>query len=215
MTRPRDADLPRAGWYQRIFAWGMARDDERMDSLFGQRKRELLEQVTGNVLEIGPGAGANLRYYPPGIHWIGVEPNPYMAPYIRREAVRWSVDVEVRRGTAERLPAEDASVDVVVSTLVLCSVRDVAAALREVRRVLRPSGRFVFAEHVAAPAGTRTRRLQGLVRPLWSVLADGCRPDQETARLIEAAGFARVELERFTTPIPIIGPKIAGSAYVR
>jgi SAM-dependent methyltransferase len=205
---------PRAGWNKWLFAWAMSREDERADPALAARKRALLADVTGDVIEIGPGAGANLRYCPQSIHWIGVEPNPYMDAYIQREAARRGMSVEIRRGTAEQVPAEDASADAVVSTLVLCSVRDVAATLAEVRRVLRPGGRFLFVEHVAAPEGTRQRRRQRLVRPLWSALADGCRPDQETARLIEAAGFARVEIERFTTPVPFIGPKIAGTAWV-
>jgi ubiquinone/menaquinone biosynthesis C-methylase UbiE len=119
---------------------------------------------------------------------------------------------ELREGTAEALPAADASADAVVSTLVLCTVRDVPRALAEVRRVLRPGGRFVFVEHVLAPPRTRTRAVQRLVRPVWPLLADGCHPDRDIERAIRDAGFARVEVTRFRAPVPVIGPHVAGVA---
>jgi SAM-dependent methyltransferase len=143
----------RAGWYQRLFAWGMARSSTAHSALVAEHKRALLSSLQGDVLEIGPGTGPNLAYYAPGIRWIGVEPNPHMHPYLRREAERLGLTVDLRTGTAERLIAADASVDAVVSTLVLCSVADLPGTLREIRRVLRPGGPFVFIEHVAARCG--------------------------------------------------------------
>ena len=120
--------------------------------------------------------------------------------------------MELRTGSAERLDVEDATADAVVSTLVLCSVADLAAVLKEIRRVLKPGGRFVFIEHVAAPQGTWLRRAQRAFRPLSKTFADGCQPDRETWRAIEAAGFAQVDLEHFRAPAPIISPHIAGVA---
>jgi ubiquinone/menaquinone biosynthesis C-methylase UbiE len=175
-------------------------------------KRRLLAPLAGTVVEIGPGAGANLRFYGAGVRWVGIEPNPWAHDYLREEAARVGLAAELRAGTAEALPLPDASADAVVSTLVLCTVRDVARALAEVRRVLRPGGRFVFMEHVAAPPRTRTRVAQRLVRPVWPLFADGCHPDRDTERAIGDAGFARVELTRFRAPMPVIGPHIAGVA---
>jgi hypothetical protein len=83
-----------------------------------------------------------------------------------------------------------------------------------VRRVLRPGGRFVFVEHVAAAHGTALRFAQRAVRPIWRALSDGCHPDRHTGRLIEAAGFANVDLRQFRPPVPIMGPHIAGVARV-
>ena len=198
--------------YQRWFAWGLAKGVGAYERLVAERKRDLLGALGGTVLEIGPGTGANLTYFAPGIRWLGIEPNPYMERYLAREAARLGRRIEVRGGTAERLDLMDASVDAVVSTLVLCSVPDQALALAEVRRVLRPGGRFVFLEHVAAPRGTWLRRAQRAIRPAWRLLGDGCSPDRETWQAIARAGFAEVALERFHLPLPIMAPHIAGVA---
>jgi ubiquinone/menaquinone biosynthesis C-methylase UbiE len=190
----------------------MAKGTERYEQIVAQRKRALFGDLHGTVLEIGPGAGPNLRYYPPDAQWIGVEPNLHMHPYLRREAERLGRAITIETGTADRLPMPDSSVDAVVSTLVLCSVPDVAATLAEIERVLKPGGRFLFIEHVAAPPGTRLRRVQGLIRPLWSAFADGCHPDRETGAALDAAGFHRVRYQPFTVPAPIIAPHIMGVA---
>ncbi len=201
--------------YKRLHARLLATGCRRYDRGVEDHKRRLLGALAGTVVEIGPGGGSNLRFYGAGVRWVGIEPNPWAHDYLRREAARVALDAEVRAGTAEALPAADASVDAVVSTLVLCTVPDVRRALAEVRRVLRPGGRFVFVEHVAAAAGTRTRAAQRLVRPVWPLLADGCHADRDTERAIREAGFARVELARFHVPVPVIGPHIAGVAEVR
>jgi SAM-dependent methyltransferase len=207
------APLQRARWYKRVQAWVLSHRSRRYDAMVAGRKRELLAPLEGTVLEIGPGAGANLQFFGRGVRLIGVEPNPYAHARLAAEAARRGVEAEVKLGTAERLPLPDRSVDAVIATLVLCTVRDPAATLREVRRVLRPGGRFVFMEHVAAPPQTGTRTAQRLIRPLWSFLGDGCRPDRDTARTIEQAGFARVQLDPFRLPIPIVGPHLCGVAW--
>ena len=135
-----------------------------------------------------------------------------MHPYLRRRAERLNRTVEIRDGSVERVPLPDNSVDAVVSALVLCSVKDVSGALQEILRVLRPGGRLVFIERVAAPPGTWLRRLQRWVRPVSKALADGCCSDRETRVAIERAGFERVDCQHFRLPIPIVGPHIAGVA---
>lgn len=203
------------GLYQRLFATLMAHADSEQDRLYGDRKRALFAGLEGTVLEIGPGSGINLRYYPAGIQWIGVEPNPHMHPYIQKKANMLNLDVTVLADTAETMAIAPASVDAVVSTLVLCSVPDVNATLTEIQRVLKPGGRFYFIEHVAAPEGTFLRKAQRGIRPLWKLLADGCHPDRTTHHLLETAGFSDVRYDHFdvvAAPVPITRPHIIGVA---
>lgn len=204
------ADFSNCG--KRLFAWLMAAESGTYDSAVGDRKQTLFANLQGNVLEIGPGTGPNLSYYPHDIHWIGIEPNPFMYPYLQKEAERLGLDIDLRSGSAERLEAEDNSMDAVVSTLVLCSVPDLASTLQEVLRVLKPGGRFLFIEHVAAPRGTWLRKVQSGIRPIWKVIADGCHPDRETWIALENAGFESVNYQHFQAPFPIVSPHIVGVA---
>jgi ubiquinone/menaquinone biosynthesis C-methylase UbiE len=190
----------------------MARCGKKTDKYLANYKSRLFSALFGTVLEIGPGAGANLQHLPTGIKWIGAEPNPFMERHLAKEAERLGFDVELRTGSAENLPVEDASVDFVISTLVLCSVVDQDRALEEALRVLKPGGKFVFIEHVAARRGTWLRFIQTLVKPLWCRMGDGCQPDRETATALMQAGFARLEIEEFAAPVPVVRPHIVGIA---
>lgn len=178
---------------QRLVAWVMARHETTSHERHQIQKQALLGNLTGTVVEIGPGTGVNLVYYAPTVHWIGVEPNPAMYPHLHKNMARLGQRAEVRMGTAEKLPLPDGSADAVVSTLVLCSVADPAQVLAEIYRVLKKNGRFVFMEHVAAPAGTRARRVQDVLNPVWKRLADGCHLNRETADLLAAAGFSSLD----------------------
>lgn len=173
-------------------------------------KRQLLADLHGDVLEIGPGGGANFAYFPPDIRWVGVEPNPYMDQYLRVGAQGRAI--ELRAGYGEALPAADGSMDAVVATLVLCSVHDIDTTLAEIRRVLKPGGKYIFVEHVAAPAGSGLRRRQEWIQPLWGFFADGCHPDRESWRNLAGAGFSHLEVKHFDISMPIVRPHIAGFA---
>jgi ubiquinone/menaquinone biosynthesis C-methylase UbiE len=203
---------PKTGLRAQLFAKVMSQSDDVHDALIAPYKRSLLGDLHGDVLEIGPGAGPNLSYYAPDVHWLGVEPNPYMHAYLRTAAATQGRTIDLRTGYTEALPVGDQSMDAVVSTLVLCSVHDLDASLAEIRRVLKPGGKFVFIEHVAAPKGSGLRRVQNWVRPLWSFLADGCQPNREIWRHLEDAGFAHLEIEHFAADVPIVKPHIAGYA---
>jgi ubiquinone/menaquinone biosynthesis C-methylase UbiE len=145
------------------------------------------------------------------VRWTGVDPNPRSLPYIREAARRSGHEFEFRQASAESLPFPDASFDSVASTLTLCSVRNPALALDEIRRVLRPGGQLLFLEHVAAAAGSRLRRRQRLLRPIFRCLV-GCTPDRDTGSLLRAARFSTVEMEEFELSLPIVGPHICGRA---
>jgi ubiquinone/menaquinone biosynthesis C-methylase UbiE len=206
------ADPTNAGLGKRVHAWLLAHGTARYERMVAERKRALLSGLGGNILEIGPGAGPNLRFYSKDCRWIGVEPNPYMVPYLRQSAEQAGLHMEIRSGTAEQLPAADQSMDAVVATLVLCSVSDPKKVLQEVLRVLKSGGRFLFIEHVAAPRGTWLRTAQRWLRPLWRRIADGCHPDRETGDFIKQAGFSEVRYEAFRLPLGPVGPQIAGGA---
>src|SRR5712691_3734315 len=203
---------PPAGLRARFFVFLLRTVNARYERWIAERKRGLFGDLRGTILEIGPGAGINLGYYAPGVRWIGIEPNLYMQRYLLKEAEARGLRVDLRTGFAELLDVPDASVDAVVVTLVLCSVSNVAAVLKEIRRVLRPGGRFVFIEHVAAPNGAFLRRMQRVLRPCYRFFAEGCRPDSETWTEIDRAGFSRVKYEHFRAPLPVVSPHIAGVA---
>jgi SAM-dependent methyltransferase len=217
LSRPAAMPGPvvRRGLGRRLFAWMLSRGDAVAERAYGDRKRVLFSHLVGDrILEIGPGAGANLAYLPPGARWIGVEPNGYLHAPLQRRAAALGLDAQIRPGVAERTGLPSGSVDTVIGSLVLCSVHDVAATLREVQRVLRPGGRFLFLEHVAAPRGTALRRRQRRWSPLSRWACDGCHPDRELGAAVEGAGFADVWIEAFQVPTPlsIASPHIAGVA---
>lgn len=212
-SKKQDVPAPRSGSYRRFFAWLLSRLQNHYGEAIDDRKRQLLGELAGTVVEVGVGAGANFSFYGPEVALIAVEPNLHMYPYLRREAEKHHLGFELRAGTAESMDVESDSADSVVSTLVLCSVDDAAAALNEILRVLKPGGRFVFVEHVAAPSGSRLRGWQRRLKGLWRRIGDGCEPDRETWKAIEAAGFVEVECEHFDSPgMPLVRPHIAGTA---
>ena len=182
--------------------------------LYGSRKRALFASLApgATVLELGAGAGPNARYYPPGIQWLAVEPNLHFHSHLKQAAAAHGLDLTLVPGIAEKLPLDSESVDAVVSTLVLCSVDGLPEAFAEIERILRPGGVFLFVEHVAAPEGTVLRRLQHFFRHPWGFLADGCRPDRDTGRLLAKTGFNDLQVEPFSAPLGLIRPHIIGSA---
>ena len=153
-------------------------------------RRQLLEPVAGEVVEIGAGTGLNLRHYTSAVERLVLtDPQPAALERARgRLAEQAAATVELVPGTAEAIPLPDGSVDWVVSTLVFCSVTDVNAALAEVRRVLRPGGGFVFCEHVAADDPGTLRRQQRW-EPLWRRIAGNCHLTRRTGEAILEAGF--------------------------
>jgi len=191
----------------------MARLGHKADRYLATHKSKLFADLSGTVVEIGPGAGANLRHFvDKKIRWIGVEPNRYMYRPLREEARRLGLRIEVLLGAAEELPIKAASIDYAISTLVLCSVVDQRRALSEILRVLQPGGKIIFIEHVAAQPGTWLRRLQAAVKPLWRRMGDGCHPDRDTRAVIERSGLTVVGVEEFAAPLPVVRPHIAGYA---
>lgn len=179
------------------------------------RRAELLASARGTVLEIGAGTGANLPFYGDGVETlICAEPEEPMARRLaQRVAAMRTRPVDIVASPAERLPLPDAHVDVVVSTLVLCTVPDLRQALAEVRRVLRPGGQLLFLEHVRAEDAALAAwqdRLNGFNR----FIAYGCNCNRATVEAIRAAGFTITSLRRESFPKapPFVRPLVVGAA---
>ena len=177
-------------------------------------KARAFADLPSTVVEIGSGVGANLRYLPAGAHLIAIEPNTYMHARLRRAAGRQGVDLEIRSVVGERIDLPDASADAVISSLVLCSVSDPAAVLAEIRRILRPGGRFSFAEHVVAKPRTLTRWSQRVLSRPWGWVFEGCSCERDLSGLIAAAGFTSVDINpyRIHSPFVPFNTHIAGTA---
>lgn len=147
------------------------------------------------MLEIGAGTGANLPHYGAGVSRLVLsEPDPHMRRRLSARAAEAQPRAELCDRSVMELPYEDESFDVVVSTLVLCSVPSLSGALAEARRVLRPGGQLVFLEHVLDPRPGRAR-LQRALCPVWRRVAGGCRLTRRTEEAIGDAGF---ELQAIT-----------------
>ncbi len=177
--------------------------------------RQRLAELRGVVVDLGAGNGPVLRYLKPGTVVHAIEPNPYFHRRLAASAAAADVELTIHAVPGEAMDLPDASVDAVVCTWVLCTVGDPVAVLREVRRILRPGGQFVFIEHVAAPTGP-VRFVQRLVRRPWRWTFEGCLTDRNTAATIRAAGFASVEVTdfRIRTAFVPMQTQIAGVATV-
>jgi len=175
-----------------------------MNARGGDRHRdELLVPAHGRVIEVGAGAGATFAHYPRLVDSVlAVEPSDELRELALAEAERAPVSVTVVAGRAEAIPAPDGSADTVVTSLSLCSVEDLDAAVAEFCRVLTPGGQVLFYEHVGSSRTGRCR-LERAATPLWSRIAGGCHLDRDPAAALRAGGFSPVTVKAFRfAPIP-------------
>jgi ubiquinone/menaquinone biosynthesis C-methylase UbiE len=178
------------------------------------RRASLLGEVSGRVLEIGGGTGANLPFYGDEVAELVItEPEEPMARRLERKLGKHALPARVVRAPAEELPLEDGSFDFVVSTLVLCTVADQGRALAEVRRVLKPGGRLVLLEHVRSD-DERLARWQDRLNGLQQKIGHGCNCNRPTLDRVKAAGFevTQVEHDRLRKAPPIVRPLIVATA---
>ncbi|MBZ9992753.1 class I SAM-dependent methyltransferase [Mesorhizobium sp. BH1-1-4] len=184
-------------------------------SAFADMRRRLIPRAGGVVVEVGFGSGLNLPYYDAGRvkRLVGVDPDGTMLGLAEPKSRSLPFNVDCIRASGENLPLADSVADTVVVTYAFCTIPDPEAALTEIRRVLKPTGRLIFIEHGQAE-GPRCRRWQERLNRIWGRLAGGCHLNRDPLHLIDAAGFHVVEAERerFRLPFWQLGSHHAGIA---
>ena len=177
--------------FPRFMDWALGRPR------FQREREQVLAAAGGEVLEIGFGTGLNLRHYPPGVTRLtAIDVADLLPARAGRRIAAAPFSVERVRLTAERLPFPDRRFDCAVSTWTLCSIPDALAALREVRRVLKPGGFFVFLEHGRSD-DPRVARWQDIFNPIQRRIGVGCNLNRPIDALVRDAGFAITRLERY------------------
>jgi ubiquinone/menaquinone biosynthesis C-methylase UbiE len=174
-----------------IFARVFDRLSGVMERDVGEHREEMLAGLSGRVVEVGAGNGMNFAHYPGTVdEVVALEPEAYLRAKAEQAASRAAVHITVRAGVADALPFDAAAFDAAVASLVLCSVPDPAAALGEMRRVLKPGGELRFMEHVRSvhSGKARVQRFSGR-SGLWPRVAGGCHCDRDTVDAIKLAGF--------------------------
>lgn len=182
---------------------------------FARMRERIIPKARGLVAEIGFGSGLNVPYYDPtkASRVIGIEPDPSMLGIARKRMGEFRTLIELIEGRAEALPLPNKSVDTAVVTYALCTIPDPRQALREIRRVLKPSGRLLFIEHEQATDLWQSG-WQDRLNGLWGRLAGGCHLNRTPQSLIEEAGFVLVsrEQERFPLHLWQLGTQTGGEA---
>lgn len=176
-----------------------------------KQRAKVVPGARGAVLEIGMGSGHNLALYDPAqveLVW-GLEPSAGMRRRAEPRLLTSPVPVRWLDLPGERVPLEDNSVDTVVLTYTLCTIPDWAAALRQMRRVLKPEGRLLFCEHGAAP-DPNIRAWQARLNPGWRRLCGGCNLDRDIPALLAQGGF---DIDRLETGYIPGTPRIAAFNY--
>ena len=180
-------------------------------------RRELLKDVQGKVLEIGAGTGASLAIYPDSknLKLFLSEPDKNMRKLLTEKIKQSAKDnIHVLSSTAEQIDSKNNTYDFVFLSLVCCSVKNVNLALAEIKRVLKPDGKFIFLEHVAAQNGSSRRKWQDRLNGIWGLLAGNCHLNRETEKTIIEAGFSinQIKRESLRKAPSIVRPTIKGIA---
>ncbi|XP_067832790.1 methyltransferase-like protein 7A [Heptranchias perlo] len=196
--------------YKRFFPYLMFRITAVINDKMGKVKKELFSKLPDfagssglTILEMGCGSGANFQYYPRGCKVICIDPNPNFEHFLeksRAENEHVKVEKFIVASGEDLSQVATGSVDVVVCTLVLCTVRDIDLVLNEVTRVLRPGGAFFFMEHVVANETTWLHFFQHVIQPAWRYFGDGCYLTRDTWTNLEKANFSELNLTRITAP---------------
>ena len=190
--------------FPRLMDWVMAGEE------FRHLRVELLAQVHGDVLELGIGTGLNLPHYPKTVSWIhAVDPANLLPKIVKKRSTSQSFPIRIQHVTAESLPYDNQSFDFAVSTWTLCTIPDPVKALREVRRVLKPDGVFLFLEH-GRSENESVAAWQDRLNPIQNIIGCGCNLNRKIDQLIEQAGLKIMALDRFQMQSV---PRLGGEMY--
>ena len=186
--------------------------DYSMDSKkINEGRRSILEKITEDeVVEIGFGTGINLKFYPQNVkRIIGVDANNGMLMQSQKKISNGRFQIELINQSSELLPFADNSINAVLSTYTLCSIKEINEALKEIYRVLKPGAKYYFLEHGLAD-NPRTQKWQRRLNPLQNIWADGCNLNRDMKSLIANAGFNMIEMKNYYMKRD---PKIVGYMY--
>jgi ubiquinone/menaquinone biosynthesis C-methylase UbiE len=191
--------------FPRLLDWGLG------SAIVQEQRRATLAPLCGQVLEIGFGTGLNLPCYPPQVTRLTAIDSESMLPgRVADRIARAQVPVErLKLDAGGRLPFEDNAFDGIVTTFTLCSIADVASALAEIRRVLKPKGEYVFLEHGRSD-DPRVAKRQDFFNPIQKLIGRGCNMNRPIDKLISAAGLRITTLDLFVMPD---SPRILGEMY--
>lgn len=195
-------------------AWIFKILDGYMNYLFGKEKAKLFKDHPNTIVEIGSGSGANMRYLREGTKLIAIEPNIHMHANLRKRAKTYGIELEVKALVGESIDLPSDSYEFVVSTLVLCTVKDPVLCVDQIKRILKPDGVFVFLEHVKSRNNSWLTWLQNIIHKPWHWFFEGCHTNRDTKALLASSGFSSLQVENYNSYSPFIPiiPQIRGRA---
>lgn len=164
--------------------------------LFKKQRKKVIPFAKGKILEVGFGSGLNLPYYNLEIldSLTALDPNPILGKYAKKRSKKYKLPYKAIELSAEKIPYTDNSFDTVVCTYSLCTIPDPVAAIKEIKRVLKPGGKFLFTEHGLAP-DNHIRKWQTLLNPIEKTIAGGCNLNRDIPAIIRKGGLALTNLK--------------------
>lgn len=161
-------------------------------------KYNIYANLPNTIVELGPGVGSNMRYYKQNTTLLAIEPNLGMHHLLQKSAQKYKVNLEILNLYADKLPFANSTIDTIVCSLVLCTVEDPILVLNEIKRVLKPGGKFIFLEHVEANKGTLLKWIQDKLHYPWHWFFEGCNLNRDTYNTLIDAGFSNLKIEKLS-----------------